>query len=150
MKNSPLVRFSMLAGALALALPLAASAQLKVGLTLASTRPAASLGIPERNTVALLPKAVDGQKIEYFVLHDGTDTTRAVKHMRKLITDDNVDVVVGSSVTPSSLAMCDVVGETKTPLISVAASQKIVSPVTGPRKWVFKTPPNDKIGRAHV
>src|SRR3546814_519173 len=145
MKNSPLFRFSMLAGALALALPLAASAQVKVGLTLASTGPAASLGIPERNTVALLPKEVDGQKIEYFVLDDGTDTTRAVKNMRKLITDDNVDVVVGSSVTPSSLAMVDVAGETKTPLISVAASQKIVSPVTGPRKWVFKTPQNDSL-----
>src|SRR3546814_15025458 len=91
--RSPLFRFSMLAGALALALPLAASAQVKVGLTLASTGPAASLGIPERNTVALLPKEVDGQKIEYFVLDDGTDTTRAVKNMRKLITDDNVDEI---------------------------------------------------------
>jgi branched-chain amino acid transport system substrate-binding protein len=133
----------VLAGALALSLPLAAFAQIKVGLTLASTGPAASLGIPERNTVALLPTEVDGQKIEYIVLDDGTDTTRAVKNMRKLISDDNVDVVVGSSVTPSSLAMVDVAGETKTPMISVAASAKIVDPVTGPRKWVFKTPQND-------
>jgi branched-chain amino acid transport system substrate-binding protein len=141
--SSPLFRLSVLAGALALSLPLAAFAQIKVGLTLASTGPAASLGIPERNTVALLPTEVDGQKIEYIVLDDGTDTTRAVKNMRKLISDDNVDVVVGSSVTPSSLAMVDVAGETKTPMISVAASAKIVDPVTGPRKWVFKTPQND-------
>lgn len=141
--SSPLFRLSVLAGALAITLPLAAFAQIKVGLTLASTGPAASLGIPERNTVALLPTEVDGQKIEYIVLDDGTDTTRAVKNMRKLISDDNVDVVVGSSVTPSSLAMVDVAGETKTPMISVAASAKIVDPVTGPRKWVFKTPQND-------
>ncbi|HEU0231605.1 MAG TPA: ABC transporter substrate-binding protein [Burkholderiaceae bacterium] len=141
--SSPLFRLSVLAGALALTLPLAAFAQIKVGLTLSSTGPAASLGIPERNTVVLLPTEVDGQKIEYIVLDDGTDTTRAVKNMRKLISDDNVDVVVGSSVTPSSLAMVDVAGETKTPMISVAASAKIVDPVTGPRKWVFKTPQND-------
>ena len=145
MKNSSLFRLTLLAGALAVSLPLAATAQIKVGLTLSSTGPAASLGIPERNTVALLPTEVDGQKIEYIVLDDGTDTTRAVKNMRKLITDDNVDVVVGSSVTPSSLAMVDVAGETKTPMISVAASAKIVEPVTGPRKWVFKTPQNDAL-----
>src|SRR3546814_13517009 len=139
MKNSPLFRFSMLAGALALALPLAASAQVKVGLTLASTGPAASLGIPERNTVALLPKEVDGQKIEYFVLDDGTDTTRAVKNMRKLITDDNVVVVVVSPGTHISLAVVDVAGDTQTPLISGAARPDICSPVTAPPTCVFRS-----------
>ncbi|UHL66301.1 ABC transporter substrate-binding protein [Paralcaligenes sp. KSB-10] len=138
-------RLSALVGAVALALPLIASAQIKVGITVASTGPAASLGIPERNTVALLPTEVAGQKIEYIVLDDGTDTTRAVKNMRKLITDDKVDVVVGSSVTPSSMAMVDVAGETKTPMISVAANAKIVEPVEGARKWVFKTPQNDQL-----
>ncbi len=139
------IRFSMAAGALGLALPLLASAQIKVGITVASTGPAASLGIPERNTVALLPTEIGGQKIEYIVLDDGTDTTVAVKNMRKLITDDKVDVVIGTSVTPGSLAMVDVAGETSTPMISVAANAKIVEPVEGARKWVFKTPQNDQL-----
>ncbi|HWL29511.1 MAG TPA: ABC transporter substrate-binding protein [Burkholderiaceae bacterium] len=139
------IRLSVLAGAVALALPMIASAQIKVGITVASTGPAASLGIPERNTVALLPTEIAGQKIEYIVLDDGTDTTVAVKNMRKLITDDKVDVVVGTSVTPGSLAMVDVAGETQTPMISVAANAKIVEPVEGARKWVFKTPQNDQL-----
>jgi branched-chain amino acid transport system substrate-binding protein len=139
------VRLSVLAGAIALSMPLMATAQIKVGITVASTGPAASLGIPERNTVALLPTEVAGQKIEYIVLDDGTDTTVAVKNMRKLITDDNVDVVIGTSVTPGSLAMVDVAGETKTPMISVAANAKIVEPVEGARQWVFKTPQNDQL-----
>jgi branched-chain amino acid transport system substrate-binding protein len=105
------VRLSALAGAVALALPMMASAQIKVGITVASTGPAASLGIPERNTVSLLPTEVAGQKIEYIVLDDGTDTTVAVKNMRKLISDDNVDIIVGTSVSPGSLAMVDVAGE---------------------------------------
>ncbi|SHI17884.1 ABC transporter substrate-binding protein [Pollutimonas bauzanensis] len=142
--NQP-IRFSVAAGALGLALPLLASAQIKVGITVASTGPAASLGIPERNTVALLPTEIAGQKIEYIVLDDGTDTTVAVKNMRKLITDDKVDVVIGTSVTPGSLAMVDVAGETSTPMISVAANAKIVEPVEGARKWVFKTPQNDQL-----
>jgi branched-chain amino acid transport system substrate-binding protein len=139
------IRLSVLTGALALALPLLASAQIKVGVTVASTGPAASLGIPERNTVSLLPTEIAGQKVEYIVLDDGTDTTAAVRNMRKLITDDKVDVVVGTSVTPGSLAMVDVAGETSTPMISVAANARIVSPVEGPRKWVFKTPQNDEL-----
>jgi branched-chain amino acid transport system substrate-binding protein len=134
-----------LAAALALALPFMAHAQIKVGVTLSSTGPAASLGIPERNTVALLPKEIAGQKIDWIVLDDATDTTQAVKNMRKFVTEDKVDVVIGTSVTPGSLAMVDVAGETKTPMISVAASVKIVDPVEGARKWAFKTPQNDAL-----
>ena len=143
MNRKQSIRLSVMTGALALALPLMASAQIKVGITVASTGPAASLGIPERNTVSLLPTEIAGQKVEYIVLDDGTDTTAAVRNMRKLITDDNVDVIVGTSVSPGSLAMVDVAGETKTPMISVAANARIVEPVEGAREWVFKTPQND-------
>jgi len=133
------------AAAVALSLPLLASAQVKVGVTIASTGPAASLGIPERNTVALLPTEVAGQKIEWIVLDDATDTTQAVKNSRKLVSDDKVDVLVGTSITPGSLAMVDVAAEAKIPMISVAASAKIVEPVDDKRRWVFKTPQNDAL-----
>ncbi len=145
MNRKQSLRLSVLTGAVALALPLLASAQIKVGITVASTGPAASLGIPERNTVSLLPTEIAGQKVEYIVLDDGTDTTAAVRNMRKLITDDNVDVIVGTSVSPGSLAMVDVAGETKVPMISVAANARIVEPVEGAREWVFKTPQNDQL-----
>src|SRR5690554_6374173 len=145
MNRKQSLRLLVLAGAVALAMPLLASAQIKVGITVASTGPAASLGIPARNTVSLLPTEIAGQKIEYIVLDDGTDTTAAVRNMRKLITDDKVDVVVGTSVSPGSLAMIDVAGETKTPMISVAANARIVEPVERAREWVFKTPQNDQL-----
>lgn len=145
MPVSQSMKRTILAGAIALALPMAAMAQVKVGVTVSSTGPAASLGIPERNTVSLLPTEVAGQKVEYIVLDDGTDTTVAVRNMRKLITEDNVDVVIGTSVTPGSLAMIDVAGETQTPMISVSANARIVEPVEGAREWVFKTPQNDQL-----
>ncbi len=145
MPLSQSMKRTILAGAIALALPMAAMAQVKVGVTVSSTGPAASLGIPERNTVSLLPTEVAGQKVEYIVLDDGTDTTVAVRNMRKLITEDNVDVVIGTSVTPGSLAMIDVAGETQTPMISVSANARIVEPVEGAREWVFKTPQNDQL-----
>ena len=140
----PLSRFGrpLLAAALALACGLA-SAQIKVGVTISTTGPAASLGIPERNAVALMPRTIDGKSIEYIVLDDASDPVKAVQNTRKLIADDKVDVVLGSSITPNSLAMIDVVAEAKTPMIAIASSLRIVDPVDAKRFWVFKTPQND-------
>jgi branched-chain amino acid transport system substrate-binding protein len=120
-----------------------AMADINVGVTVSATGPAASLGIPEKNTIALLPQTIAGQKVHYIVLDDGTDTTKAVSNTRKLISENNVDVILGSTVTPNSLAMIAVVSEAKVPMISMAASAKIVEPMDDQRKWVFKTPQND-------
>ena len=128
--------------AAALATPLA-QADINVGVTLSATGPAASLGIPEKNTVALMPKAIGGQKVNYIVLDDASDTTAATGNARKLITEHKVDLILGSTTTPNSLAMLDVVSESATPMISLAASARIVEPQDAKRRWVFKTPQND-------
>ncbi len=121
----------------------AARADITVGVTVSATGPAASLGIPEKNTIDLMPKTIAGQKVNYIVLDDGSDTTKAVANTRKLITEDKVDIVLGSTITPNSLAMIDVVAENQVPMISMAASARIVEPVDAKKRWVFKTPQND-------
>ena len=125
------------------ALAATAMADLNVGVTLSATGSAASLGIPEKNTIDLLPKTIGGQKVNYIVLDDASDTTTAVKNARKLISENKVDVVIGSTTTPNSLAMIDVAAETETPMIAMAASARIVEPMDDKKKWVFKTPQND-------
>jgi branched-chain amino acid transport system substrate-binding protein len=127
------------------ALPNTANADINIGVTLSATGPAASLGIPERNTVELLPTSVAGQKINWIVLDDASDTTKAVTNIRKLITEDKVDVVVGSTITPNSLAMIDVAADSETPMISMAASARIVDPANPKTRWIFKTPQNDAL-----
>ncbi len=122
-----------------------ARADINVGVTLSATGPAASLGIPEKNTFDLLPTAVAGQKINWIILDDGSDTTKAVTNTRKLISEDKVDVIVGSTITPNSLAMVDVVADAETPMISMAASARIVDPSNPKTRWVFKTPQNDAL-----
>jgi len=112
-------------------------------VTVSATGPAASLGIPEKNTIALMPQTIGGQKVNYIVLDDASDTTTAVANARKLITESKVDVLLGSTTTPNSLAMIDVAAESQTPMISMAASATIVEPVDAKRKWIFKTPQND-------
>ncbi len=120
-------------------------AQVKVGVVLSATGPAASLGIPEKNTVELLPKEIGGKSVQYLVLDDASDTTKAVQDAHKLIDEDHVDVIVGSSTTPNSMAMLDVISQAKTPMISMAASANIVQPVDAKRTWAFKTPQNDSL-----
>jgi len=123
-----------------------ATADINVGVTLSATGPAASLGIPEKNTFEMLGSpTVGGQKINFIVLDDKSDTTEAVKNTRKLLSEDKVDVIIGSTVTPNSLAMRDVVAEAEVPMISLAASALIINPADPKTKWVFKTPQNDSL-----
>ena len=124
-------------------LPTAVRADVTIGVTLSATGPAASLGIPEKNTIELLPATLAGEKVKWIVLDDASDTTRAVTNTRKLISEDKVDVIIGSTVTPNSLAMVDVVADAETPMISMAPSARIVDPTNPKTRWVFKVPQND-------
>ncbi|MFZ6847968.1 ABC transporter substrate-binding protein [Undibacterium sp. RuRC25W] len=128
---------------LSLFLSAPAWSQIKVGVNVSATGAGASLGIPEKNTFALLPKEIAGKKVEYIILDDASDTTTAVKNARKLVSEDKVDLLIGSTITPPSLAMIDVAAESETPMISMAASAVIISPMDAKRYWVFKSPQND-------
>ena len=128
-----------------LALRAAGASPIRIGVTLSATGPAASLGVPQRNSIALLPTEIAGQPVEWIVLDDASDAGRAVANARKLIEESNVDVLLGSSTTPNSLAMLEVAGEKHVPMISFGASARIVEPVEGARVWVFKTAPSDSL-----
>jgi branched-chain amino acid transport system substrate-binding protein len=123
----------------------AAAADLAVGVTLCATGPAASIGIPTKNTIALLPTTIAGVKVSWVVLDDATDPTTAVKNVRKLTSENHVDVLLGSNSTPATLAMVDVAAETGTPLIALAAGKRIIAPMDEKRRWVFKAPQNDDL-----
>ena len=120
-----------------------ALAQIKIGVTLSTTGPAVSLGIPEKNTIALLPKTIAGKSVEYIVLDDASDSSAAVVNTRRLTLEDKVDAIIGSTTTPNSLAMTDAVADSSTPTISLASSARIIEPMTAKKAWVFKTPQTD-------
>ena len=120
-------------------------ADINIGVVLSATGPAASLGIPEKNTVEMLPTTIAGEKVNWIVLDDATDTTKAVTNVKKLIAENKVDAVVGSSATPATLAMADVTADAGVPLISMGASAKIIDPASPKTHWTFKTPQNDAL-----
>ena len=127
-------------------LPLAtASAQVKIGLLVSATGPTSAIGIPQRNTAALLPTRIGDATVEYFQLEDGGDTTRAVQNAKKLIGENNVDALIGPSTTPNAFAILDIIAEAKVPLLATVGTQSVVEPVDAKKRWVFKTTQNDDL-----
>ena len=116
----------------------AALADITVGVSVSATGPAASLGIPEKNTFALLPQTIAGEKVKWIVLDDATDPTAGVKNVRKMISEDKADVLVAATATPVSMAILEVAFETKTPQIAMAP----VPPAGEKSAWIFSTPQN--------
>lgn len=119
----------------------AALADITIGVSLSATGPAASLGIPERNAFTLLPTEIAGEKVKLIVLDDATDPTVATKNARRLVSEDKVDAIIGSSSTPATAAMAEVAHESKTPLVTM-------SPVSLPaerNEWVFRTPQQNSV-----
>lgn len=137
MKLVQTLRRAALALAVA-ATPLASHADINVGVILSLTGPGASLGLPEQNAVKLWPDSIAGHKLNVAVLNDGTDVTQASRAASKLIAENKVDVIVGSSLTPPSLAITEVAARHNTPVISLGGGSAIVEPLEGHRTWAFK------------
>ncbi len=141
-----MLRFASRALAAALCcLSLTALADVKIGVIASSTGVTAVVGIPQKNTAALLPAEIGGQKVEYIVLDDASDPTNAVTNLKKLLTEYKVDALIGPTTTPAALAMLDFVAEAKVPLVTTVGSSALVLPMDDKKKWVFKTTQNDDL-----
>ena len=113
-----------------------AHAEIVVGAILAETGPGASLGIPYKNALLITKSKIGDEPVRIVVLNDGSDPTAAVKAARKLVAEDKVDVIIGPSNTPQTLAVVEFANELKTPLLTLA-------PITipqGKQEWVFVVP----------
>ena len=116
----------------------AALADITVGVSLSATGPAASLGIPEKNTFALLPNSIAGEKVKWVVLDDATDPSTGVKNARKLISEDKADVLIAGTSTPVAMAILEVAAEAKMAQIAMAP----MPPAGEKAPWLFITPQN--------
>ncbi|MBC5785685.1 ABC transporter substrate-binding protein [Ramlibacter sp. USB13] len=138
---------SLIAAAVALSAATAALADINVGVVLSLTGPGSGLGIPMQKQLQMFPKEIAGQKINLIVLDDASDPGKGVSNTRRLITEDKVDVILGSTLTPVAAAMAPVAAEGKT--LQIAASPVGVPP--GQDEWLFRLPQgNDVMAHAMV
>ena len=125
----------------------------KVGAVFSVTGRASFLGDPEKKTVEMIAEeinkagGVNGHLLDLIIYDDEGDATKCNLAVKKLITKDKVCAIIGPSVSGNSIAVIPVVEENEVPLISCAASYKIVynEETQKPYKWVFKTPQSDSL-----
>ena len=131
--------------ALAAMTALTAQAQLKIGVIALATGPTAAVGIPQKNSAALLPKKIGNLDVEYTILDDASDTTQTVTLLKKLMVEQKVDAIIGPSGSPNSMAALQFISEAKTPMLAPVGTTAVVLPMTDQKKWVFKTTQNDSL-----
>ena len=128
-------------------------AEYKVGAVFSVTGRASFLGDPEKKTAEMIVEqinqagGINGKNLKLIVYDDEGDATKCNLHVKKLIEQDKVTVVIGPSLSGLSMAVIPVFEQNQTPLVSCAASYKIVhNTETGkPYPWVFKTPQSDSM-----
>jgi branched-chain amino acid transport system substrate-binding protein len=135
-------RFYLSAAVIAasLALPglpaLAQTNEITIGITITTTGPGAALGIPERNALDFVAKEIAGVPLKVIVLDDGGDPTNATTNARRFVTESKADIIMGSSITPSTIAVSNVANESGIPHIGLSPF-----PITPERaKWSVTMP----------
>jgi branched-chain amino acid transport system substrate-binding protein len=121
------------------------SAQMKVGVISSATGPTAVVGIPQKNTAALLPKKIGDINVEYTVYDDASDSTTSVALIKKLLNEQQVDAIIGPSGSPNAMAALQFIAEAKTPMLAPVGTPAVVLPMDDQKRWVFKTTQNDSL-----
>ena len=131
---------------LALAFCLSAQAQeVTIGINFSTTGAMSSLGIPNKNAMLIAPTTLGGVKVKYIYLDDASDPSIAVQNVKRMISQDNIDMLIGPSVTPPTLAVTDTIAEAKVPMVTYGSTSRLIMPMDAKKRWVFKTVPNDDI-----
>ena len=133
---------TLIAGAAALLLSVPALAEVNVGVSLSLTGPGSGLGIPMQNYYTkVFPQTIAGEKVNLIILDDATDPGKGVSNARRFVTEDKVDIILGSCLTPVAAAMAPVAAENKT--VQMAASPVGLPP--GQDHWLFRLPQGNDV-----
>ena len=138
-----MTRFTLktLVAASALAASGAALADITIGVIAPMTGAASGLGIPAGNQAKLWPKTIAGEKLNVIVMDDATDPNQGVTHAKRFVTNDKVDVIMGSVTTPVAAAVAQVAEEAATPQIAWSP----VAVPAGKDKWLFRLPQSNAV-----
>ncbi len=134
----------VIAAALALACGLgatAARAEIVVGFITGLSGAVSSIGIPNGKGIAAgmaFKNEVGGETIRVIRLDDASDPAATVRNVRKLVEQEKVDFLIGTSGAPHTFAMATVAVELKVPMVAI-------SPIAEPPKgdggpWIVQIP----------
>ncbi|RZN10009.1 branched-chain amino acid ABC transporter substrate-binding protein [Bradyrhizobium genosp. SA-3] len=126
---------------LLLTIPQGARADILVGFVTGLSGPVSSIGIPNAKGIAAGETYVGeiaGEKVRLIQLDDASDATASARNARKLVEQEKVDILMGTSGAPQTLAMATAAIEMKVPMIAVSPIASVPAGEGGP--WVVQTP----------
>ena len=118
-----------------------AQADITVGFVTSLSGPASSIGILYGNGINAAVQyrdQVSGEKIRLIQLDDGSDPSAATRNARKLIQENGVDLIIGTSSAPSTIAMAAGATERRVPMVAISPST--VAPAENGERWVICGP----------
>ena len=132
---------SLIATAATLVVSGAALADITIGVILPLTGPASGLGIPVNNQIKLWPTTIGSEKVKVIVLDDATDPTTGIKDAKRFVTEDKVDVIIGSVATPVAIPVAGIAAEAET--VQLMLSPAELPP--GKDNWTFRLPQSNTV-----
>ncbi len=131
-----------------------ALADIRIGVIASSTGPTAVVGIHRKIRWRCCRPRLVARKSNIFVLDDASDPTNAVTNVKKLISENKVDALIGPTTTPAALAMLDFVAESRVPLVTTVGSSAIILPLgrqasLGIQDDAERRPDRRRVDRAH-
>ena len=118
-----------------------ALADVVVGTSQPLTGPGSGAGIPMSKSFKLWPSKIGGETVRIIVLDDATDPGKGVANLNRLITQDNVDIVINSAATPVAAAMSQLAKEQQ--VVQIAAAPVGMAP--GQDGWIFRLPQSTEV-----
>ena len=101
----------------------AAQAEITVGFITSQSGPGSSIGVLyDRGMKAAVEYAssIGAEKIKLIQLDDGSDPSAATRNARKLVEENKVDLLIGTSTAASTRAMVPIANELKVPMIAIS------------------------------
>lgn len=129
---------------------------IKVGVVLSLSGPAAAFGIPERDTVKILADKYNseagatGRKIELVYYDDMTNPTEAARGTTRLIDQDRVVAIIGSTTGSSSLALAPIAAAKSVPVLAPAGTISLISKEHAFFPWMFRSSISDEVAVAEA
>ncbi|MGC2780337.1 MAG: ABC transporter substrate-binding protein [Bradyrhizobium sp.] len=136
-----LIESLLVSSALLVAAPHVAQADILVGFVTGLSGPVSSIGIPNAKGIAAGQAyigEIGGEKVRVIQLDDASDATASARNARKLVEQEKVDILIGTSGAPQTLAMATAAIEMKVPMIAVSPIAAVSNGEGGP--WVVQTP----------
>ena len=142
-----------IAGAMCAAVASGAQAEetIKVGGIFSVTGPAAPFGVPERDIVQILADnlnsegGIDGKKFEIIMCDDQTNPTEAARCATRLIRQDGVQAIVGSTTGTGTLALMPVAAKAEVPVLAPVGTISVTDKSHDFWPWVFRIAPTDRV-----